>query len=295
MRITESSIATTFLNNIDKTRERITQDQAELATGKRVLKVSDDPQATNTILRLKAFLSNNGQYQKNSAQAQTQAQAGESALDNFTDLMVNLKGILAQAANGSQTSDYQTYSDQIDQLLSNAVGLANTQSNGVYVFAGTNTEQQPFTISADHSTVTANPNGITGVIQYPINEGVSQIVNLDGQQAFQGTAIFNLMIDVKNNLQAGLSPTTAQSASVDAYLTSIASASGKAGAIIQNLNNNDSQLATQQTQLQQLLSVQQDSDVAETTIRMNQDQLELQAALSSGASVLPKTLLDFLH
>jgi len=295
MRITQSTVASTFLNNINDTRERINEEQIELASGKRVNKVSDDPVATNTILRLKAFLGNNAQYQKNSAQAQSQVQATESALSSFSDLMVSLKGVLSQATNSTSSADYKTYADQIDQLLGQAVDLANTQSNGVYIFGGTNTKQQPFVLSGDHAAVTPNANGITGAIQYPVNEGVAQTVNLDGQQAFQGTAIFNLMINVKNELASGQAPTSADSASVDSFLDSVTAATGKAGAILQSLQSNDTQLASQQTQLQQLLSVQQDSDVAETTIRMNQDQLELQAALSSGASVLPKTLLDFLR
>ena len=119
-------------------------------------------------------------------------------------------------------------------------------------------------------------------------------MNLDGQQAFQGTAIFNLMIQVRDALQSGQSPTTAQATSVDTYIDDVANATGKAGAIMQNLTANSTMLSNQQTQLQQLLSVQQDSDVAAVTLKMNQDQLDLQAALSSGASVLPATLLNFL-
>lgn len=102
------------------------------------------------------------------------------------------------------------------------------------------------------------------------------------------------MIQIKNELQAGQSPTTADAQSVDTYIDDVANATGKAGAIMQNLTNNDTMLSSQQTQLQQLLSNQQDADVAAVTIKMNQDQLDLQAALSSGASVLPDTLLNFL-
>ena len=294
MRVTESNIAANFLNNINQTRERITVEQAQLATGKRVTKVSDDPQATDSILRLKSFLSANAQYQTNNAQAEADTEATESALNNFSDLLVNLKGILSQATNGAQTLNLQTYADQIDQLLGDAVGIANTKSNGRYLFGGTNTLQQPFTLAADHSSVTVNPNGITGSIEVPINEGVNQTVNIDGQEAFQGTSIFDLMIEVKNKLQSGLNPTSDESAALDTYLEHVATETGKAGSMLGNIQNNDAMLSSQQTQIQQLLSVQQDSDVAETTLKFNQDQLSLQAALSSGASVLPKTLLDFL-
>ncbi len=295
MRVTESSIASNFLYNIGETNGRITQEQTELASGKSVNKVSDNPQATSTILRLKSLLSDNSQYQQNTTTAQSQAQATESAMNSFTNIMISLKGILAQATNGSLSSaDQQTYADQVDQLLGQAVDLANTQSNGVYIFGGTNTLQQPFTLASDDSSVTANPNGVTGSIKVPVNEGINQTVNLDGQQAFQGTAIFNLMIQVRDSLQSGQSPTTAQASSVDTYIDDVANATGKAGAIMQSLAANSTLLSSQQTQLQQMLSVQQDSDVAAVTLKMNQDQLDLQAALSSGASVLPETLLNFL-
>jgi flagellar hook-associated protein 3 FlgL len=245
-------------------------------------------------LRLKSFLSANDQYKKNNAEAQSHVQATEAALNNFTDLMIKFKEVMARASNGSNTDNLKTYADQVDQLLGDAVDMANTKLNGRYVFAGTNTMEQPFTIAGDHSSVSANPSGITGSIRHPINEGVDQVVNIDGQEAFQGTAIFDLMIEVRNGLQSGFNPTTAESQSVDTFLDHVATATGKAGTIMQNLDNNDSMLADQQTQLQQLLSVQQDSDIAETTLKMNRDQLNLQAALASGASVLPKTLLDFL-
>lgn len=131
MRVTESSIASSFLNNVNETRERISQEQTELATGKSVNTVSDNPQATSTILQLKSLISDNTQFQQNNTEAQSQAQATESALNSFTNIMVNLKGIVAQATNGSLSSeDQQTYADQVGQLLEQAVDLANTQSNG---------------------------------------------------------------------------------------------------------------------------------------------------------------------
>jgi flagellar hook-associated protein 3 FlgL len=295
MRVTESGIASNFLSSINRTRERINQEQSQLASGKRVLKVSDDPQAADAILRLKSIVDANEQYQKNTTEAQSQVETTEAALSSFSDIMVNVKEVMARASNGSQTENLNTYAVQIDQLLAGAVDIANTKLNGRYIFGGTNTLDPPFTLSGNHSSVTVNPNGITGTIQYPVSEGVNQVVNIDGQEAFQGSTIFDLMIQVRDNLQAGLNPTVAESLSADSHLDLVLTKTSKAGSILQNLVNNESMLADQRNQLLQLLSVQQDTDVAEVVTKLKLDELMLDAALNTGARIIPKSLLDFLR
>lgn len=295
MRVTESSIASNFLNDINRTRERIMQAQSQLASGKRVLKVSDDPQAADAILRLKSFIDANDQYQKNNAEAQSQMETTQSSLDSFSNIMIKLKEVMARASNGSQTETLKTYAEEVDQLLADAVDVANTKLNGRYIFGGTNTLDQPFSLASDHSSVTVNPNGITGTIQYPVAEGVNQVINIDGQEAFQGTAIFDLMIEVKDRLRAGLNPTLTESQSADSYLDLVLTKTSKAGSIFQNLVNNESMLDDQRNQLLQLLSSKQDTDVAETVIKLKNDELMLEAALNIGARIIPKSLIDFLR
>lgn len=295
MRVTESGIASNFLNSINRTRERITQAQSQLASGKRVLKVSDDPQAVDAILRLKSFVGANEQYQKNTTEAQSQVETTQAALSGFTDIIVRLKEVLARSSNGSQTEILKTYAVDVDQLLAEAVDIANTKLNGRYVFGGTNTLDPPFRLAGDHSSVTVNPDGIAGTIQYPVNEGVNQVVNIDGQEAFQGTAIFDLMIEVRNRLQGGLNPTLTESQSADSYLDHVSTKTSKAGSVLQNLINNEAMLSDQRNQLLQLLSVQQDTDVAEVVMKLKHDELMLDAALNTGARIIPKSLLDFLR
>lgn len=295
MRVTEGSIAANFLFNVNKNRERITQLQTELASGKRVLKASDDPQAVDSILRLSSMLGRIDQFQKNNADGQSMMEMTSAMLDSFANVLLELKELVTRVSNGTQTVVLGTYADRVDALLSEAVNIANTKFNGKYLFGGTRTLEPPFVIAADRSAVTANPNGITGTIEYPVGEGLMQTVNIDGQEAFMGTQIFDLMIQLRDDLRSGQFPAPAQIDSVSTVLDHVLGKGGKAGSILQSLRAVEVQLAEQRAQLTGLLSIQQDTDVAESIMKLKREEIMLDAALNTGARIIPKSLLDFLR
>jgi len=294
MRVTDKTLTSNFLLSVNTSRERIGKLQAQLASGKRVANPSDDPQAASRILRLKAAIAKNEQFQKNVGDGEAMMQQTEHALDSFADIMVQAKEILTKARSGSRTIDLGTFADQIDQLLSSAVEAANTQFNGKYLFGGTQTTSPPFILAPDRSTVTINPNGITGSIRIPVSDGTTQVINIDGQEAFLGTQIFQALIDVRDSMRAGNVPTAAQFDAINSHLNYVSQVGGKAGLILNSLDLNDRFLSERANQLAALLSADEDTDVAQATLQLQQEQLTLEAALHTGAQLLPKTLMDFL-
>ena len=268
--------------------------QDQLSTGRRVLNPSDDPAAADKILRFKNTIAKNEQYQENVGDGTSMMQATAHALDTFGDLMLEAKEILTKARSGGRTQELGTFADQIDQLLTNAVQTANTKFNGKYLFGGTQTTDPPFILAANRSAVTLNPNGITGKIEVPVNEGTTQVINIDGQEAFLGTQIFQALIDVRDSMRNGVVPTAAQFDAVNAHLAHVADVGGKAGLILNTLEMNDKFLADRSNQLAELLSGEEDTDFAEATLQLKKEETMLDAALSTGARLLPKTLMDFL-
>ena len=294
MRVTEGSLADRYLASIGNTKERMTVLQTQLATGKRVTKVSDDPQGTNSILRLKTLIADNEQFSANTTEAQTMMESTESSLDGFADVLQKIKEMLVRANNGALTDELPAFGQSIDQLLDDAVDAANTKFNGKYIFGGTNTLQAPFTLAADRSAVTVNPGGITGDIQFQLGEGMMQKVNIDGQQAFQGTAMFDLIIRLRDTLLAKTPPAAADAQALDDAYQHVISMTSTAGMITEQLNSNVDHLESQHTQLLNLLSVQQDTDVASAITHLTQEETNLNAALQTTARIIPKSLLDFL-
>jgi flagellar hook-associated protein 3 FlgL len=294
MRITENIVSYNYLDNVNHTREKIVELQGQMASGKRVSKPSDDPRATDAILRLRGALSLNEQYSKNAEDGKGMAESTSSALDSLGQVFLTLKDVVTKATNGANTAALSTFAEQVDQLLSETIDIANTKFNGKYLFGGTQTLDVPYALSADRETVTKNPKGVDGVINYPVSDTLTQQVNIPGEEAFQGTGLFDLMIQIRDTLKGGQAPTIAQNDSVSQSLDHVLLETSKAGAIFSSLDAVTTALDAQKIQLTQFLSNEQDADLAESIMKLKQQQSMLDAAINTGAQILPKTLLDFL-
>ena len=295
MRVTENGMATNYLTNMNQARQKIMDLQSQLASGKRVQKPSDDPIATGTIMRLQTALSQNAQYSANIDAGKGIADSTSGALGSLSDVLMSLKETVITSMNGSTVGSLSTNADSVDQFLSEAVDIANTSFNGKYIFGGTQTTEIPYTLSADGTTVTKNPKGVDGTISFPVGEGINQQVNITGEEAFQGTGIFDTMIQIRDAMKNGIPPTADQLDAVDQGLNHILECAGNAGLVSQGFDTMASNLAQQKTQLTEFLSTAQDADVAESSLQLQNDQTMLTAAIQVAAQSLPKTLLDFLR
>ncbi|MCU0411706.1 MAG: flagellar hook-associated protein FlgL [Bacteroidetes bacterium] len=295
MRVTENHLATQYLNNVQNTRQRVADLQSKIASGKRVLKPSDDPRATDGILRFQALLEANEQYQRSNADGQSFLQATSETLGSISDSLLGLKGLLVRANNSANIETLPSFATSADAILGDLVDMANTRFNGKYIFGGTNTLERPFTLDAARTAVTANPNGIDGIIAYPVGEGITQQSNIPGDEAFQGTTLFDTIIRIRDAMAAGTIPTAADIDEVSAQLDYMLTKAGKAGMFVNTMTANEAFLASQETQLRSLLSIEQDTDVAEAITEMKRGELMLDAALNTMARILPKSLLDFLR
>jgi len=297
MRITQSRIVSDFLYNLNNTQNRINTLQTQLSSGQRVNVPSDDPEAADMILRLNTQIGRNEQFADNVGAAQAMLSTTTNALDGVQQLLGQLQAVMAQAGDGAHATSLGTLGDTVDGILSQITGLANTQFNGKYIFGGTQTQTPPYVLTpnaAPPPSQTVTYNGNAGAIDYPVGEGQTQQANVTGQTAFGGTALFNAIIQVRDELKAGIVPTAADEAAITGSLNTVLNASGTAGTIQQSLDATTAQLTQQHTQLLALRSAQQDTDVAMATLSMTQEQTTLQAALAVGAKILPMSLVNFL-
>ncbi len=297
MRITDSRIASDFLYNVNNTQERINEYQNQLSSGTRVNEPSDDPEAADMIMRLNATIGRNEQFSLNIGAGQSMLSNSTDALDSISQVVAQLQTTMTQVSNGAEASAIPTFADTVDGYISQALALANTQFNGKYIFGGTQTQTPPYTLTpnaAPPPSETVTYSGNSGKIDYAVGEGQVQTINVTGQDAFGGTALFDEMIKIRDNLKAGVTPTQADVTAVQNSMQTLLNASGKAGAILQSLDTTATHLQGQHTQLQALRSVQQDTDVAAATLSLKQDQTTLDAALAVGAKILPQSLVNFL-
>jgi flagellar hook-associated protein 3 FlgL len=295
MRITENMVSAQLLGDIGRNREEIVTLQSQLASGRRVMKPSDDPQAADSILRLQAVMDRNEQYLKGIADGSAMMEETSLALNSAAEVLLDVRDELIRASNGTRQESLSVHANRIDQLLSQLVEIANTKFNGKYIFGGTRTLEPPFTLAPDRSAVTANPNGITGSISFAVADGFLQTVNIDGQEAFLGTQMFQTIIQLRDQLANGQFPAPGDVESVNALIEHLLGKASKAGSVVQSLAAQQAHLEEQQNQLRSLLSLDQDTDVPAAVLQLKNKEILLEAALNTGARILPKSLLDFLR
>ena len=188
MRVTTQTAVGTLLTNLDRSYRRITRYQAELSSGTRLNKISDDPAAVERSLALRSELRNVEQFQKNIDDGTGWLQLSEVTLSELESVFVQARGLAVQGArstyNGAQRN---AIADQIDQSLEHVLTLSGARYRGRYIFSGTRTSQVPFTArrDADGNILAVTSNGdISGSIDREIADGIVMRVNVPGNEVF---------------------------------------------------------------------------------------------------------------
>lgn len=150
MRVSTAQIFQNGINNILSQQTNVNRTQAEVSTGQRVLTPSDDPVAAAQIVRINSELTQIDQYQDNADLAQTQLELQENVLDTSEEVLQRVRELVIQANNATQTSETREFiAAEIEERLGELIDVANTQDfNGDYIFAGYQTNTEPFGFDA---------------------------------------------------------------------------------------------------------------------------------------------------
>lgn len=196
MRVTGKMIRQKILNNTNMAMERLQFAQTQMATGKRILKPSDDPLSLSKALRARALLIDNRQYLRNIEDALSWLENTEPEVDAMVTVVTELKEIAIEGASDTKSAGQrQVLAGQVEDLIERLVGLANTRFGGKYVFAGTYTTTPPYStnravtgetvgfpdlefVDLDHAGVAEGSLTVTGSMGEAYTEGVDYEVDL---------------------------------------------------------------------------------------------------------------------
>src|SRR6516165_9811388 len=129
--------AHSFLADMDRVQQMVSDASRQVSSGLRVSQASDDPDVISRLLQLRAALQKNTQVTSNLGQAQTDANVSESALSSATQLMDQAVSLASQGATATtDTTGRQTLASQVEAILEQMVAYSQTQSAGKYVFSG---------------------------------------------------------------------------------------------------------------------------------------------------------------
>lgn len=283
------------LAGTQKNLSRVADLQSQLASGKRIQIMSDDPVGgrRSLVSRIEKF---EGQKHLDNIQKSIQfMDATDASMNEMIDLFASAKELAVEGANATQdASSRKALAQGVSAHLDRLVDLSNTVHDGRFIFAGTESLTKPFELNADGSDVTYSGNLDT----YKVEVGFSAQVQIN-QSGFdlwkRETDIFEVLVDLRDALQDNdPEAVTGIIDRIDSASGHIVSLQGEQGGRAQRLELAQRQLEEAQINLGEIISSFEDVDMAETILDLQNAQVALEASLQTGARVVQPTLLDFL-
>ncbi len=151
MRISTSWAQQLGVNAMNAQQAKMAKTQLQLSTGLKALSPSDDPVGSVKAIGIQTSIDQTGQYQDNLAVVRSRLNLEEGSLSAGENILFRVKELTVQALNSTLTAnDKLAIKSEIDQLIEQMVGVANTKnSNGEYIYAGDLSTTPPVVWSAD--------------------------------------------------------------------------------------------------------------------------------------------------
>lgn len=209
MRITTNLIYNQNLRSIDTNQGNLVDIQQQLATGKKLLRPSDDPVGAAQVIRLTEELDKITQYQRNNELTSSALEQQETALRSINDVVNRARVLTVQSGNGILAGqDRKAIGAEIEQIRDQVLDLMNTRNaSGDYVFSGYQSSNQAFEFNPSASGDKVSFLGDDGENQIQISNSVTLQSTSSGKSIFQEVfARFNFEVTAQS---AGVSVETA--------------------------------------------------------------------------------------
>ncbi|MDL2289327.1 flagellar hook-associated protein FlgL [Clostridia bacterium OttesenSCG-928-F22] len=310
MRITNSMMTNNFLNNLNTNMAMMERYQYQLATNKRMVRLSDDPTGIISSMQARVKLYRIEQYQTNVDTAKTWLTQTETALKEMNNILTSSYEYTVQAANSYLTADEKiAIAEVIKQYRDHALDLGNSKLGDRFLFGGYNTLNAPFTIDnngdifyngLDLSTVNQDLlDESEEFIQFEIGYGMLTDAAIPGTK-FMGMGqdnIYNVLDELYDNLMNDADPdvlaksiTKLQNCSTD-ILATTAEIGGKSTRLdlMENRYEDDFINYTE------MKSKVEDAKQAEVIMYFKMAESVYLSALNAGSKIIQPSLLDYMR
>jgi flagellar hook-associated protein 3 FlgL len=298
MRIASKTVYEKIVSNLNTSYSDMSKAQEVVSSSKRINKLSDDPVGLVTVLDLRSSLSNLDQLSRNVTMGKSWLTSSESALTQVNNILTDIKALTVQMSTSTVGSAQRANAaGVIDGDLKQIMSLANSQTDGRSIFAGTDTDKTAFTLNAAGTQVDYNGNDTAFSVN--MGSGSKTAVGKVGSEVFgknwDDSNIFKSLIDLKTALQNNdVSGIQTVMGNLDQHMTKINAEISDVGNKSNSMDVKNNIISDLQLNYTDRKSSLEDADVAQAVIDLNAKQLAYNAALTSASKVMQLSLVDFL-
>ncbi len=287
MRVTNRSIYGAIKYNLGKISEELNKSNRIVSTGKRITNLSDDPVGLTQVLNIKSSLSNMDQLGRNITLGKTWLSASESALGHVQDLISEAKSLAIQMSNATMgQAERVSGAATIQQMLEEIVSLANTETSGRYIFAGSKTDTTPFDQGGTY-------NGDNNAFTIKIGKDATIQAGSDGEAVFGD--IFTTFSDLKTALESNdIGGIQSAMSNLDNDFDNITVKISEIGSKMIRMEIKENIFQDLKITNTDRLSKIEDADIIEAITDLKKTELAYQVAMASSAKVMELNLFNYL-
>ncbi len=308
MRVTNGVMVDNYMRNLNNNLKRLNIFNQQLSTGKKFQNPSQNPVGVTNSLNMKNVINANEQYLENTEQAKSWLSNTEIILKSQGDIIQRVREQVIYVANGSLSdSDKEAIKEEISQLKEELINLGNSKIGDRYLFAGqmTTNDITPFE-KAVLPDLEIQYNGDQKAIEREVSAGVDMSINSNGYKVFKKA--IDTLTAVEEAIKADITTSTINVNVGGVQINSLSQGIAKMedvlninlqeraeiGAKINRLDLTNNRLEDEQIQAKELLSKNEDVDIAEAITNLKMQESIYRASLSIGARILQPSLVDFV-
>jgi flagellar hook-associated protein 3 FlgL len=291
------------LLDLQRIKQQYSETVQQLSTGEADPNLGDDPSATAQVEGYQASINVNTEYIAQANTANSQLQASSTALTSVTSSITQLLQLGEEGlAAGTTTASQDGIASQVSAIRQDLISLGNTQVEGQYIFAGTDSTTVPFVDNETTTPPSTTYNGNSGVSSLTLSPSVSVATNIPGDTLFYGpdgqgsdtdvlaqTAAMAQALTSNNTaaLQTAFNNLQTISSRINVSTADLGEREDGVTALQNGLTSYNQNLTAQQTSIQSV-------NYANAITQLDQENVAQQATLSTIAQTNQKNLFDYI-
>jgi flagellar hook-associated protein 3 FlgL len=285
-----------MLTLLSNTQQAANTALSQMSSGKRVNVPSDDPAAAAANVLQDARSSRDDQFLQSIASLEQSLNTADSTLNSVVTALTRAITLGVSGGNGTLSgSDRQSLANEVAGIKQQVLGLANTSFNGQHLFAGTNTQVQPYQTDASAASgVTYKGNSQSNSAEVG---GVCVQTTLSGSSVFAngGHDVFAALQKLADTLESGDQTDIADATTnLRSALDGVTSARVFYGNTLNQLNSQESFLNQEKVNIASYQNQLVGADLTTAVSYLSQAQLAREATLQAMARTQNMSLLNYL-
>jgi len=205
LRVTQSTFFRRTVADIQRSYARLYAAQARVTSESRLLRSADDPGAAARALALRGEEARLAQFRENADHARSLVDDAASQLEDLSGLLSQARERALAASTGTASQlERDVIAEEIDQILQQAVAIANARTGDRFLFGGRQSASAPFVADRSGGSVRAvTYDGTAEGQEVGVAPGLSITVDVPGSRIFLASERGATLVESDTGAAAG--------------------------------------------------------------------------------------------